>query len=108
MGKVNLTLESENDLIDIFLYGIEQFGFEQASQFQDELRSRFQEIAKYPYRFQAVNFIHQEYRRGVYHSHSIKYRIDESGISIARILKKQNISRAFPKHFKFNQIFGTL
>ena len=49
MGKVNLTLEAENDLLDIFLSGIEQFGFEQASQFQDELRSRFQEIAKFPY-----------------------------------------------------------
>ena len=60
MGKVNLTLEEENDLLDIFLYRIGKFGFEQASQFQGELKSRFQEIAKFPYWFQAENFIRQE------------------------------------------------
>ena len=37
MDKFNLALEAEDDLLNIYLFGIEQFGFEQANLFQDEL-----------------------------------------------------------------------
>ena len=79
------------------MFGKEQFGFEQANIFQDELRSRFREIAKFPFRFQAVDIIRPGYRRCVHRSYSIYFRIEENDISIMRILKKQDVFKAFPK-----------
>ena len=57
MGKFILAPRARLDLLDIFQYGIECFGFSLSEQFQDELNTQFQEIAKSPLQYQAVDEI---------------------------------------------------
>ena len=97
MPKYTISPEADLDLREILRYGFESFGLEQAEQFQDELNRKFQEIANFPYRNQAVDQIRGGFRRCVYRSHSIYYRIEKGGIAIIRILKRQDTKTAFSK-----------
>ena len=96
MGKFILAPRAKLDLLDIFQYGIEYFGFSLSEQFQDELNTQFQAIADFPHHYQAVDHVYLGYRRCVYRSHSIYYRIEEDGrVTILRILKRQDATQAF-------------
>ena len=100
MGKFTLQLAAKSDLMDIFLYGIEQFGYAQSEQFQIDLNEQFQVIANFPLHNQSVDHINLGYRRCVYRSHSIYYRIEKDGeVTIIRILKRQDTTNAFTKIF---------
>ena len=96
MGKYKLAKRADEDLDEIFYYGIVHFGIEQAVKFQEGINFRFQEIANHPYQYQAVDEIRTGFRRSVYNSHSVFYRIEEQGITIVRILKHQDLAKAFP------------
>ncbi|MXZ79871.1 MAG: type II toxin-antitoxin system RelE/ParE family toxin [Gammaproteobacteria bacterium] len=94
MSEYELAPEAERDLLDIALHGLENFGLVQSEQYRDGLKSRFQEIANNPLQYQAVDHIRQGYRRCVYRSHSIYYRIEGQGIAIMRILGRQSVTKA--------------
>ena len=97
MGEFTLKLAAKADLMEIFQYGIEHFGYERSEQFQNELIERFQLIANFPYRYRAVDYINPGYRRCVYRSHSIYFCMKENGVTIMRILKRQDLTKAFSK-----------
>ena len=58
------------------------------------MKKRFEELADHPELYAAVDHLRTGYRRSVYHSHSIYYRIEASGILIVRILGQQNLHKA--------------
>ena len=95
MGKYSVQKQAELDLREIFKYGFESFGIEQAEQFQDELIERFNEIAYHPYRYQAVDDIVKGCRRCVYRRYSIYYSVEKDEVSIIRVLKHQDITKSF-------------
>ncbi len=95
MGKYELVPEAERDLIEIALYGFENFGLVQSKQYYEGLVFRFQEIANYPQQHQSVDHIRPRYRRCVYRSHSIYYRIQGQRVLIMRILGRQDTAKAF-------------
>ena len=94
MAECRLSPEAERDLLDIFLYGLEQFGFNQSKRYHEALRERFQELAAHPLRFPAVEHIRRGYRRSVCGSHSIYYRIEGQDVVIVRILGRQDVNAA--------------
>jgi len=94
MPNYELALEAEQDLLDIALYGLMNFGIEQSEAYRDGLKKRFQELADHPRRYQAVDDIRQGYRRSVYRSHSIYYRIEGNGVAIMRVLGRQDVEKA--------------
>ena len=95
MPDYGLTPEAEQDLLDIALYGLINFGLEQSEVYRDGLKKRFQELADYPRRYQAVDEIRQGYRRSVYRSHSIYYRIEGNDlVVIMRVLGRQDVEKA--------------
>ena len=94
MGKYELVLEAEDDLANIFGYGLEKFGLVQSDRYRDGLLAHFQKIADNPLLYQAVDHIHHEHRRSVYQSHSIYYRITGQGVTILRILGRQGPTKA--------------
>ncbi len=71
MGKYELVPEAERDLLEIALYGFENFGLVQTEQYYEGLVFRFQEVANYPLQYQSVDHIRPGYRRSVYRSHSL-------------------------------------
>ncbi len=86
MPGYRLTGAADKDLLEITLYGLEKFGEHHADQYRDRFNARFREIAADPLRYQAVEHIHDGYRRSVCGSHLICYRVDPEEVVIVRIL----------------------
>lgn len=90
MGNYQLSNTAQNDLEDIFFYGMELFGIEQALRHKNGIEAQFEQMAKAPLLYQKLDEPLQKYRRCTYKGHSIYYLIEEQSIFIVRILKQQD------------------
>ena len=95
MSKYRLTQQAEHDLLNIALYGIEQFGIEQSRRYYDKLKQHFDKLAEQPELYPLVGHIRKGYRRSVCGVHSIYYRIDQDSIEIVRVLGRQDPTKTF-------------
>ena len=95
MASYSLSKAAAEDFENIFDYGIDTFGLEQAVVYQTGMKMRFDELANQPMLYTAVDHIKNGYRRSVFGSHSIYYRIEQQGVEIVRILGRQDPSAAF-------------
>ncbi|MBT9190085.1 type II toxin-antitoxin system RelE/ParE family toxin [Zobellia russellii] len=91
MAKYRLSNEAKNDLIRIHRYGVEKFGMEQADKYFETFFEYFDIIAKSPYSFESVEHIRTGYRRCVYGSDSIYYKINNDIVDIMAIVGKQDL-----------------
>lgn len=92
MASYKLNQDAEDDLRQIYRYGILTFGAPQADKYFDALFEQFDAIAENPLRFASVDDIRTGYRRAVITSHSIYYRIiGDDQVEIMRILGRQNL-----------------
>ncbi len=108
MGKYELVPEAEWDLLEIALYGFENFGLVQTEQYYEGLVFRFQEVANYPLQYQSVDHIRPGYRRSLWirefwfglslalSTTTVYNRIQGQRVSIMRILGRQDMAKAFP------------
>ena len=94
MGSYELAKTADEDFENIFDYGIDTFGLDQALKYQNSMKQRFDELAEQPYLYQAVDHIHKGYRRSVCGSHSIYYRIESNHVLIVHILGQQDPTKA--------------
>ena len=94
MASYRLNREALEDLDRLYEHGVLTFGLRQADAYFDGIVNRFQKIANQPELYPAIDHIRQGYRRSVYRSHSIYYRIDPDEIVIVRILGQQDIGKA--------------
>jgi toxin ParE1/3/4 len=90
MATFKLNEEAEDDLERLYEHGILFFGLTQADRYYDGLIEHFYELAENPYLWQAVDSIRIGYRRSVYVSDSIYYRIDGDTVEVMRILGSQD------------------
>lgn len=95
MGSYKLTKAAGADFENIFDYGIDTFGLDQALRYQNGMKQRFDELGERPELYPAVDHVHKGCRRCVFGSHSIYYRIEEQGVVIVRILGQQDLDKAF-------------
>jgi toxin ParE1/3/4 len=95
MGEYRLSRSARNDLTAIAQYGDEHFGVAQSDRYRDQLKQRFSVLAEQPTLYPAIDHIRPGYRRSVCGAHSIYYRIDAQSVEIVRILKHQDVSKAF-------------
>lgn len=96
MADYRLSEAADSDLEDILYFGAVQFGQAQSLRYLEGLRITFERIAANPHAYQAVNDIRSGYRRAVYRSHAIYYRIEQEGILVVRVLGQQNPGAALP------------
>jgi toxin ParE1/3/4 len=96
MGSYKLSEAAEDDLRELYRYGVLTFGPAVADKYYDGLISRFEEIAERPRLYQAIDAIRHGYRRSVCGVHSLYYRITPEGVTIMRILRGQNPEDALP------------
>ncbi len=87
-----LSQNAQADLIRIHQYGVRNFGVAQADKYYNAFFDHFEQIAKQPYIYQAVDYISKGYRRSVCGTDSIFYRIVGDTVEIMNILGKQDIS----------------
>ena len=95
MASYRLNEEADEDLDRLYEYGVLNFGLVQADRYYDELIQRFHELVETPCLWQAVDYIRAGYRRSVYGSYSIYYRIDGDNIEIMRILGHEDTQSLF-------------
>jgi toxin ParE1/3/4 len=92
MAQYILSQEADEDFVQLFEYGIDNFGANKAIAYSKGLKRRFSEIAENPFHWQGVDYIRNNYRRRVYRNHSIYYMIKNNNlVRIVRILNKENI-----------------
>ncbi len=101
MTKYTLTNEAEKDLEEIALYGIEKFGIVKASEYHSGLEEQFEKIATNPKHGQRVDHVLQGYRRSVYVSHSIYYKVRPEDVLIVRVLGRQDARKQVPSSREF-------
>lgn len=94
MAIYRLSQRADQDFFDIYVFGVMNFGLEQAEAYAAGMQARFAQIADKPRLYQAVDDIRPGYRRSVYGSHAIYYRMDDDGVLIVRILRGQNLTTA--------------
>lgn len=96
MARYRLSRKADQDFEAIFEFGIDRFGLEQALHYQNGLKERFEQIARQPELYQAMDHIRPGYRRSVYEAHSIFYKVADGEMLIMRILGRENIDTALP------------
>ena len=94
MASYQLSRKALADLDRLYETGILQFGLREADRYYDGLLERFQKIADAPLRYPSIDHIKQGYRRSVYRSHSIYYRVGENDVFIVRILGRQDLMQS--------------
>ena len=94
MANYQLSKRADEDFESLYLFGLLNFGLIQADAYVDGLEERFEQIAAQPDVYPAIDHLKPGYRLSVYQSHSIYYRVDESGVLIIRILRNQDLKTA--------------
>ena len=79
-GRYYLTQAADADLERLYEWGIDRFGVNVADKYYDGLIARLAQIANTPQLWQEVDHIRAGYRRSVYVSHSIYFRVEVSGV----------------------------
>lgn len=93
MARFELSAVAADDLLDIFVYGTEQWGLPQAHAYYDSLLDHLARIASDPYRYPAVTDIRIGLRRSVFKAHSVYFMIDPEAVNIRAIQRSQRIER---------------
>ncbi|MCG7532329.1 type II toxin-antitoxin system RelE/ParE family toxin [Psychrobium sp. MM17-31] len=94
MAAYRLSRAADQDIENLFEYGIDNFGLLAAKLYLEGLVKRFDEIALNPLHYPAVDHIRIGYRRSVYATHSIYFKWNDEQVDIMRILRAENISTA--------------
>lgn len=90
MGSYKLSKKARADLKRIWSYGVKTHGSQRADQYIQGMLDRFAQIAAQPYLYPAVDFIRAGYRRSVYGTNSIYYRINDDIVEIMAVLGHQD------------------
>lgn len=86
--KYTLTRQAEEDLIQVYLYGLQVFGPLQAEKYYGSLEKTFNRIAENPEIYPSASHIRKGYRYCVHTSHTIFFTVEDQ-IRIIRIIGKQ-------------------
>ncbi|MEM8801025.1 MAG: type II toxin-antitoxin system RelE/ParE family toxin [Pseudomonadota bacterium] len=90
MGTYRLTAKADEDLANLYRYGIQTYGLARADAYFDSLVGRLKDVGETPLQFQASG-IRDGYRRSVHPPHTIYFRIiDPELVEIVRILRGQD------------------
>lgn len=65
MGHYRFSEGAAHDFDQIYDFGIDEFGLDQATKYQNRLKQRFSELADTPLLYPAVEHIREGYRRSV-------------------------------------------
>ncbi len=91
MNNYALTERAEDDLLSVFLDGIELFGLNQARRYKDELDRCFQLMASHPQMGRPAPLIGEGVRRHEHKSHIILYEEKAGGILILAVVPAKSV-----------------
>lgn len=88
MGAYKLSSECENDISEIYEYGIDQFGLIQAQEYMIGLHDLLKTLADNTSIGRDASEFYPSLKRFVYRAHMIFYLQSESGVFIVRTLSQ--------------------
>ena len=80
-----LSRKAEDDIIEIYVAGVEMFGVDQAERYHDALERTFDFLSDFPFAGAERPELRDSSRVHPYKSHIIIYRLDGSDIFIQRV-----------------------
>ena len=86
---------ADQDIENLFEYGINRFGVAQAKHYIEGLILHLQRISEHPLHYQSVGHLRDGYRRSVYGKHAVYFVITDTYVHIVRILRAEDLSKAF-------------
>jgi len=89
MGFYRVSLDAEQDVTRLYLYGLKRYGEAQADRYFNGLYQQFERIADHPLLYPVDN-VRERYRRCPYRSDVIYYRIVGDAVEITAILGRQD------------------
>ena len=89
MGAYRLSLKTLDDLDDIALYTLQEFGLEQSHRYRDGIKACFQNVADNPDLGRQADNLAPALRRIEHESHVVFYTSTERGVLIVRVLHKR-------------------
>lgn len=95
MARYRLSRQADQDIDNIFSFGVERFGIDQATKYLLDLHDHFELLAESPEVWPNITVQKQTFQRSVYTStHSIYYQNNGNHILIVRVLGQQDIDTA--------------
>jgi len=91
MGLYRLTQAAKADLKQIYRRGFQEYGEAQADRYYNALFDRFEQLARQPFMYQAVDHIREGYRRSVCGVDNIYYRVVGEDVEIIAIIGRQDM-----------------
>jgi len=91
MGNYRLAPEAKADLERIWFWGLENWGVEAADVYFAAFFEHFEQLAEQPLLYAATD-IREGYRRSVFGSDSVYYRVDGEDVEIMAIIGQQDAS----------------
>ena len=93
MGSYRLSKRADTDLIEVFVFGIEQFGLSQAETYQNQLAHCFERLADNPRLGRKADTIGEGVRRHESGSHVVLYEEEQGGVLILALVHKSSVLR---------------
>lgn len=91
MTEWTLAPQAEEDLLDLYLYGVETFGLEDSNAYVDSLTDCFELLAAQPGMGRSVDAMHRGARRFEHRRHVIYYEKRGPAILILAIVHERSI-----------------
>lgn len=89
MANYQLTNKADDDLVQIYGYGIENFGLIHAQTYLASLADRFEYLANQPEFGRTADELFPGLRRSAIEKHVIFYVMEDDGILIVRVLREE-------------------
>lgn len=89
MYKVHKSTKAEEDLTDIWIYSLQEWGIEQADRYLDELNVGFTRLAAHPRLGKSRDELRPGYFSIVLNEHIAYYVIHRTVVRIVRVLHSQ-------------------
>ena len=89
MAAYRLSLKTLDDLNDIALYTLQEFGLEQSHRYRDGIKACFQNLADNPRLGRRADNLAPALRRVEHESHVVFYTSTETGVLIVRVLHER-------------------
>lgn len=93
VGSYQLTGRADADILDVFLYGLTEFGMAQAERYQGILEHTFQLLADNPRMGRAAEVIGAGVRRHECGAHVILYEEATDGVLILAVVHSRSVRR---------------
>ena len=87
-----LSARADLDLLQIYLYGVEEFGHRQAERYKHEMDTCFEALADFPRMGRLASNTGPGIRRHEHGSHVIFYREEEDHILILAVVHGRSVS----------------